>query len=81
MQCVLSINETLTVGSIQINVIEVRHDSVRLGIDDPDASPSYREETLYLQSDDDDTDGGMTFDSTYQSPQSNQFRRYAFSIL
>lgn len=81
MQCVLSINETVTVGSIQINVIEVRHDSVRLGIEDPNATPSYREETLYLQSDNEDTDGGMTFDSTYQAIQASQFSRYAFSIL
>lgn len=81
MQCVLSINETVTVGSIQINVIEVRHDSVRLGIEDPNATPSYREETLYLQSDDEDVDGGTTIDSAYQPAQASQYRRYAFSIL
>lgn len=49
-------NEGLIVGSVQINVLEIRHDSVKLGIHDPEASPSYREEVLYIHSDDDDTD-------------------------
>lgn len=47
-------NEGLTVGSVSINVLEVRHDSVLLGIHDPKATPSYREEVLYVQSEDDD---------------------------
>ncbi|HEY0981792.1 MULTISPECIES: carbon storage regulator [unclassified Schlesneria] len=47
-------NEGLTVGSVTINVLEVRHDSVLLGIHDPHATPSYREEVLYVQSEDDD---------------------------
>lgn len=56
MQCLLSLNDCLMVGSVQINVLEVRHDSVTLGIDDPNACPTYREEILYLGSDDDDAD-------------------------
>jgi len=47
-------NEGLTVGSVSINVLEVRHDSVLLGIHDPDATPTYREEVLYVQSEEDD---------------------------
>ena len=54
MRCYLRAeNEGLTIGSVQINVLEVRHDSVLLGIHDPCASPTYREEVLYIQSDDD----------------------------
>ena len=55
MRCFLRAeNEGLTVGSVQINVLEVRHDSVKLGIHDPHATPCYREEVLYMHSDDDD---------------------------
>jgi sRNA-binding carbon storage regulator CsrA len=55
MRCYLRAeNEGLTIGSVQINVLEVRHDSVLLGIHDPSASPTYREEVLYIQSYDDD---------------------------
>ena len=57
MRCfVRAENEGLTVGSVQINVLEVRHDSVKLGIHDPHSSPSYREEVLYIQSDDEESD-------------------------
>lgn len=49
-------NEGLIVGSVQINVLEIRHDSVKLGIHDPHASPTYREEVLYIRSDDEDSD-------------------------
>ncbi len=56
MQCFLSENDCLTVGSVQISVLKVQHDSVTLGITDPNASPSYREEKLYLPNDDDDHD-------------------------
>ena len=55
MRCFLRAeNEGLTVGSVQVNVLEVLHDSVKLGIHDPDSTPSYREEVLYIHSDDDD---------------------------
>ena len=57
MRCFLRAeNEGLTVGSVQINVLEVRCDSVKLGINDPLASPTYREEVLYIHSDDGDAD-------------------------
>ena len=57
MRCfVRAENEGLTVGSVQINVLEVRHESVTLGIHDPHSSPSYREEVLYIHSDDEDAD-------------------------
>lgn len=48
------VEEGLMIGnSVQINVLEVQAGCVRLAIVDPDASPSYREEVLYLPSDDD----------------------------
>ena len=51
------VDEGLVVGSnVQVNVLEVQTDCVRLAIIDPDASPTYREEVLYLPSDDDDCD-------------------------
>ena len=52
------VNEGLMIGtSVQVNVLEVQGDRVRLAIIDPDSSPTYREEVLFLPSrDDDDTD-------------------------
>jgi carbon storage regulator CsrA len=48
------VDEGLVIGeSVQINVLEVQADCVRLAIIDPEASPQYREEVLYLRSDDD----------------------------
>jgi sRNA-binding carbon storage regulator CsrA len=61
MRCFLRENECLTVGSVQINVLEVRHDSVKLGIHDPHSCPDYREEVLYIRSDDEDTDDDSEF--------------------
>ena len=55
MQCFLNENDCLTVGSVLINVLEIMHDSVKLGITDPKASPNYREEILYISSESDDT--------------------------
>lgn len=64
MRCYLRAeNQSLTVGSVQIDVLEVRSDSVRLGINDPGATPNYREEILYLGSDDDEDDAEPAFDS------------------
>ena len=60
-------NEGLVVGSIQIDVLEVRAGSVKLGINDPNASPSYREEVLYVRSDDDDDDNET--DAVYEPYQ------------
>ena len=51
------VDEGLVIGSsVQVNVLEVLADCVRLAIIDPDASPSYREEVLHLPSDDSDDD-------------------------
>ena len=52
------INEGLMIGTgVQVNVLEVQSDRVRLAIIDPDSSPTYREEVLFISSpDDDDTD-------------------------
>ena len=79
MQCMLSLNDCLTVGSIQINVLEVWHDSVRLGINDPDACPSYREEILYLPSDEDNDDSGL--DMVFEPIEIQKTGRYAVSAL
>lgn len=76
MQLMLSLNECVTVGSVQIKVLEVRHDSVKLGIINPDASPTYSEEILYLPSDDDD--GECV--SSFEPGESQQFTRFAFSF-
>ena len=57
MRCYLRAeNQGLTVGSVQIVVLEVSSDWVRLGINDPNALPNYREEILHLRSEDDDTE-------------------------
>lgn len=49
------IEEGLVIGqTVQINVLDVQDDCVRLAIIDPDATPSYREEVLYLSSDADE---------------------------
>lgn len=45
------VDEGLVIGeTVQINVLEVQANCVRLAIIDPDASPTYREEVLYLPS-------------------------------
>lgn len=45
------VEQGLLIGeTVQVNVLEVQTDCVRLAIIDPDASPSYREEVLYLAS-------------------------------
>jgi carbon storage regulator CsrA len=49
------VDEGLMIGeTVQVNVLEVQANCVRLAIIDPDASPTYREEILYLTSDADD---------------------------
>jgi len=51
------VEEGLMIGeTVQVNILEVQGDCVRLAIIDPDASPSYREEVLYLPSSVDDHD-------------------------
>ena len=60
------VDEGLMIGNnVQVNVLEVQTDCVRLAIIDPDASPSYREEVLYLPSDDDDCDMSDNFLTEY----------------
>lgn len=45
------VEQGLVIGeNVQVNVLEVQDDCVRLAIIDPDASPTYREEVLYLPS-------------------------------
>ena len=81
MQCFLRKNECLTVGSVLINVLDVLHDSVVLGIMDPDANPSYREEVLYIGAESDDTDEGDQIDSTSEPNQSEAFSPFAISVV
>ena len=60
------VDEGLVIGNnVQVNVLEVQTDSVRLAIIDPDAFPSYREEVVYLPSDDDDCDLSGNFLTEY----------------
>ena len=43
------VDEGLVIGgTVQVNILEVQADCVRVAIIDPDASPTYREEVLYL---------------------------------
>ena len=74
-------NEGLTVGSVQINVLEVRHDSVRLGIHDPRANPSYREEVLYIQSDDDQDEDDHEEEQQDLAFEPFQFEEVSFLAL
>ncbi len=49
------VDQGLMIGTdVQVNVLEVHSDRVRLAIFDPEASPTYREEVLFLPSDDGD---------------------------
>jgi sRNA-binding carbon storage regulator CsrA len=74
MRCFLRAeNEGLTIGSIQIDVLEVRHGSVILGINDPNASPNYRVEVLYIQSDDD-------ADATFEPYQVHEVSSFALPV-
>ncbi|MBC8115084.1 MAG: carbon storage regulator [Candidatus Saccharimonas sp.] len=60
------VDECLVIGnSVQVSILEVQTDCVRLAIIDPDASPAYREEILYLPSDDGDCDLSDNFLTEY----------------
>ncbi len=49
------VDQGLMIGTdVQVNVLEVHSDRVRLAIIDPDASPTYREEVVFLPADDGD---------------------------
>lgn len=66
------VDEGLMIGSsVQINVLEVQANCVRLAIIDPDASPTYREEYLFLPSDDDQDSEAEVESSAYDA-------RYSF---
>lgn len=66
------VDEGLVIGeTVQINVLEVQADCVRLAIIDPDASPTYREEVLYLAS---TADGcGSIFDDCVASAYDDDY--------
>jgi sRNA-binding carbon storage regulator CsrA len=71
MQFSLSINDRLTIGSVQIDVLQVWHDRVKLGINDPSASPVYREEILSVRSDNDDDDEPEVMFESYEFEETN----------
>ncbi len=57
------VDEGLMIGeTVQVSVLEVQTDCVRLAIIDPDASPTYREEVLYFPSHSNDCES--VFDET-----------------
>ena len=81
MRCYLRAeNEGLTIGSVQINVLEVRQNSVLLGIHDPKASPAYREEVLYIQSDDDDQENAEDAESAFEPLQFQTINSFAIPL-
>lgn len=48
-----TVDESVRVGDLIVTVLEIQQDLVRLGINSPHATPSYWEETLYLDHQDD----------------------------
>ena len=81
MRCYLRAeNEGLTIGSVQINVLEVRHTSVLLGIYDPKASPAYREEILYIRSEDDDQEDAENAESAFEPLQFQSINSFAIPL-
>lgn len=81
MQCFLRKNECLTIGSVVINVLDVMDDCVKLGITDPDATPAYREEWLYVYSDQDDVDEGDQVNAVFEPYPSEISSPFAFHVL
>lgn len=62
------VDEGLLIGrSVEVNVLEVMTDRVRLSIVDPNATPAYREEVLYLPSDDDSPECEENYSSEEES--------------
>lgn len=44
------VNESLMIGpKVVVTVLEITPHCVRLAVEDPDGTPSYREETIYLE--------------------------------
>lgn len=61
------VDEGLMIGdNVQVNVLEVNSDSVRLAIIDPNSTPSYREEVLFLPSDDDEFEVSDGYSTEYE---------------
>lgn len=86
MQCFLNENDSLTVGSVLISVLEIMHDSIKLGITDPKASPNYREEVLYISSEnddqeDDDCDASYEVDAVYEPFPFESTTPFAITVL
>ena len=77
----LSLDECLLVGSVQISVLEVMHDSVRLGINDPKACPPYREEILFMHSEDDGSDDGEEAHATFDSLEIRDYSPFAIPFV
>ena len=81
MRCYLRAeNEGLIIGSVQINVLEVRHNSVLLGIHDPSSSPAYREEVLYIRSEDDDQENAEDAESAFEPLQFQTINSFAIPL-
>ena len=54
-----SVNEGLVIGDdVRVTVLEIQSNYIRLAIETPRQTPSYREETLYFN----DDDGGLVAD-------------------
>lgn len=81
MQCFLRKNECLTIGSVVINVLDVMHDCVTLGITDPEATPTYREEVLYVRSENEDADEGDQVNAVFEPFRSEFSSPFAFHVL
>lgn len=81
MQCFLRKNECLTIGSVMISVLDVFEDSIKLGINDPDASPVYREEVVYISVKNDDSDEDDDIDSMFEPFDSEVFTPFAIHVL
>jgi carbon storage regulator CsrA len=47
------VNESLMIGTnVVITVLEITPHCVRIAVEDPDGTPPYREETVYLENND-----------------------------
>ena len=77
MQFSLCVNDRLTIGLVEIDVLHVWQDRVKLGINDPSASPVYREVILSVDSDDNDDDDQ---DTTFESYEFEKFDPLAIQV-
>ena len=68
------VDEGLVIGeTVQVNVLEVQTNCVRLAIIDPDASPAYREELLYFPSGAGDCETELDVCSIFSSDEDFRF--------